>query len=89
MIACGFAVIARQWLNRRIPTIKEGRTQILVLLDERQTQQIQSAVLSDKGALHDELALAERQCSEQEISENANTRSSCNIVEARCCEPGV
>ncbi len=40
MIECEFAVIARQCLNRRIPTIDDIRTQILTLLDERQAQQI-------------------------------------------------
>ena len=40
MIECEFAVVSRQCLNRRIPTIGGLRTQILTLLEERSTKQI-------------------------------------------------
>lgn len=40
MIECEFAVISRQCLNRRIPTIEGLRSQILTLLEERSAKQI-------------------------------------------------
>ncbi len=40
MIECEFAVISRQCLNRRIPTIEQLRTQILTLLEERSAKQV-------------------------------------------------
>lgn len=40
MIECEFAVLSRQCLNRRIPTIEQLRTEVLTLLAERSTKQI-------------------------------------------------
>lgn len=40
MIECEFAVLSRQCLNRRIPTIDQLRTEVLALLAERASKQI-------------------------------------------------
>lgn len=71
MIECEFAVIARQCLNRRIPTIDAVRMQILTLLDERQAQQILIHwQFSLTKARHAESARSERPRSEREIPGN-------------------
>lgn len=40
MIECEFAVLSRQCLNRRIPTIEQLRAEVLTLLADRAAQQI-------------------------------------------------
>ena len=70
MIECEFSAVARQCLNRRIPTIKQLEKEVLAIIKERNEKKIKIVILNRVGQKQIESSLSERFCWQFKISDN-------------------